>query len=104
MQIIFENKGQAIAWLEEGISAALIAIDNLLTATEDLQKKWDDSNLLTKVLFSVYALFSKEVSISSSMKKTLALVEYYKSGIVEAKRRIKIIQDSPEGVSISMEV
>ena len=104
MQIIFDNKGQAITWLEEGISAAIIAIDNLLTATEDLQKKWDESNPLTKFLFSVYALFSKERSISSSMNQTLTLVEYYKSGIVEAKRSIKVIQDSPEGVSISMDV
>ena len=104
MQIIFDNKGQAIAWLEEGISLSIKHVDNLISSAERLNTKWNNSSIITKIIFSVRAPFTKEGSIKHTMKSILAEVEFYRGLVESNQRKIKIIQESPEGVSIAMEV
>ena len=104
MQIIFDNKGQAIAWLEEGISLSVKHVDSLISSAERLNVRWNSCSFITRILYSVYAPFTKEKSIKHTVKNILAEVEFYRSIVEAAQRKIKIIQDAPEGVSIALEV
>ena len=104
MQIIFDNKGQAIAWLEEAISLSVKRVDSLISSAEMLNVRWNESSIVTKIIFSLRAPFTKEGSVKQTMKNILAEVEFYRSIVEEAQKKIKIIQGTPEGVLISMDV